>query len=174
MHCFVVYDNKTGKLLGMQAIGREGIDKRIDIASTAIKNGMDLEEFAELDLSYQPAYGSARDALNILGMIGENIKKGEVGFINIPEIRKNGLPKDAVLLDVRSGKEFSDGHIPGAVHIPIDDLRQKLGSLNKDKQVIIYCKSGYRAYLGLRILLNNGFKDVKLLNGSYLSWIRKI
>jgi len=174
MHCFVIYDSKTGKLLGLQAIGREGIDKRIDIASTAIKNAMDLEGFAELDLSYQPAYGSARDALNILGMIGENIKKGEVGFIDIPDIRENGLPEDSVLLDVRSGKEFTDGHIQGAVHIPIDDLRDRMDSLEKDKQIIIYCKSGYRAYLGLRILVNNGFKDVKLLNGSYLSWIRKI
>jgi NADPH-dependent 2,4-dienoyl-CoA reductase/sulfur reductase-like enzyme/rhodanese-related sulfurtransferase len=174
MHCFVIYGSKTGKLLGMQAIGREGIDKRIDIASTAIKNGMDLEGFAELDLSYQPAYGSARDALNILGMIGENIKKGEVGFIDIPEIRKNGIPKDAILLDVRSAKEFSGGHINGALHIPIDDLRQNMDSLKKDKQIIIYCRSGYRAYLGLRILKNNGFKDVKLLNGSYLSWIKKI
>jgi rhodanese-related sulfurtransferase len=135
---------------------------------------MDLEGFAELDLSYQPAYGSARDALNILGMIGENIKKGEIGFIDIPEIKENGLPRDSILLDVRSPKEFSDGHIQGAVHIPIDDLRQNLDKLKKDKQVIIYCRSGYRAYLGLRILLNNGFKDVKLLNGSYLSWIRKI
>ena len=91
MHCLAVYDRDSGKLLGMQAIGRDGIDKRIDIASTAIKSGMDLEDLGELDLSYQPAYGSARDALNILGMIGENIKKGEVRFMDISEL-KRGSP----------------------------------------------------------------------------------
>jgi rhodanese-related sulfurtransferase len=174
MHCFVVYEKGTGRLLGMQAIGREGIDKRIDIASAAIKNSMDLQQLAELDLSYQPAYGSARDALNIMGMIGGNIKKDEVCFMEISELREKGLQDDTILLDVRKAKEFSAGHIEGAVHIPIDDLRESLGKIDKDKKIVLYCKTGYRAYLGLRILVNKGFRYVKLLNGSYLSWIRKI
>lgn len=175
MHCLTVYDKKTGKLLGMQAIGRDGIDKRIDIASATLKSGMDLEELGELDLSYQPAYGTARDALNILGMIGENIKKGEVGFMDIHILRRMDLTgNNMTLLDVRTEKEFKSGHIEGAVNISIDRLRKNIDRLEKDKKVIIYCRSGYRAYLGLRILTNAGFTDVRLLNGSYLSWIREL
>jgi len=175
MHCLVVYDRGTGKLLGMQAIGRDGIDKRIDIASTALRNGMDLEGLGSLDLSYQPAYGSARDAVNMLGMIGENINKDLVSFMDISELRVKDMPdKKMLLLDVRTEKEFSAGHIKGALNIHIDDLRENLKRLDRDRQVVIYCRSGYRAYLGLRILVNAGFRDVRLLNGSYLSWIRKI
>lgn len=175
MHCLAIYDKGSGKLLGMQAIGKDGIDKRIDIASVALKSGMDLEQLGELDLSYQPAYGSARDAINILGMIGENIKKGEVDFMDIPELREMTLPDDSItLLDVRTEKEFYDGHIKGSVHIPIDNLREELDKLDRNKKMVVYCRSGYRAYLGLRILAGAGFKDVKLLNGSYLSWIKKI
>jgi rhodanese-related sulfurtransferase len=109
------------------------------------------------------------------GMIGENIKKGEVDFMNIPELMGKDLPDESmVLLDVRSEKEFSSGHIEGAVLISINDLRENLDKLDKNKKIVIYCKTGYRAYLGLRILDNAGFGDVALLNGSYLSWIRKI
>jgi NADPH-dependent 2,4-dienoyl-CoA reductase/sulfur reductase-like enzyme/rhodanese-related sulfurtransferase len=174
MHCLAVYDKSTGRLLGMQAIGRDGIDKRIDIAAAAIGNGMDIHQLAELDLSYQPAYGSARDVLNIMGMIGENVKKGQVGFVDIPGLKEKGIPEGSILLDVRSEKEFTAGHIQGAMHIYVDELRQNLEGLDKDREIIIYCKTGYRAYLALRILVNEGFRDVKLLNGSYLSWIREI
>ncbi len=174
MHCLAVYEKSTGRLLGMQAIGKDGIDKRIDTAAAAIGNGMDICQLAELDLSYQPAYGSARDALNILGMIGENLKKGQVGFVDIPGLKENGIPEGSILLDVRSEKEFTAGHIQGAVHIHVDELRQNLERLHKDREIIIYCKTGYRAYLALRILANEGFGDVKLLNGSYLSWMREI
>jgi NADPH-dependent 2,4-dienoyl-CoA reductase/sulfur reductase-like enzyme/rhodanese-related sulfurtransferase len=174
MHCLAVYEKSTGRLLGMQAIGKDGIDKRIDIAASAIGSGMDIRQLAELDLSYQPAYGSARDALNILGMIGENLKKGQVGFVDIPGLKEKGIPEGSILLDVRSEKEFTAGHIQGAMHIYVDELRHNLEKLDKDKEIIIYCKTGYRAYLALRILANEGFGDVKLLNGSYLSWMKEI
>lgn len=175
MHCMVIYEKDSGKLLGFQAIGKDGIDKRVDVISIALRAGMGLEDLGDIDLSYQPAYGSARDAVNILGMIGENIKKDEVTFINIPEMReKIAAGDDIIILDVRTKKEFDEGHIDGAMLIPIDDLRKSLDRLDRQGQIIIYCKTGYRAYLGFRILRNLGFSDIRLLNGSYLSWIRKV
>ncbi len=175
MHCLVIYEKDSGKLLGFQAAGKDGIDKRVDVISTALKAGMNLEDLEDLDLSYQPAYGSARDAVNILGMIGGNIKRDEVGFIDIPEMREKIASGDEMaILDVRTKKEFAAGHIDGAMLIPIDDLRENLDRLDRQEQIIIYCKTGYRAYLGLRILKNSGFSDIRLLNGSYLSWIRKV
>jgi len=175
MHCLVIYEKDSGKLLGFQAIGKDGIDKRVDVISIALRAEMGLEDLGDLDLSYQPAYGSARDAVNILGLIGENIKKDEVVFIDIPEVReKIAAGDDMVILDVRTEKEFSAGHIDGAMLIYIDDLRKSLDRLDRQGQIIIYCKTGYRAYLGLRILKNLGFSNIRLLNGSYLSWTRKV
>lgn len=174
MHCLAVYDKESGKLLGMQAIGKEGIDKRIDVISASIKNGMKIKDLQELDLSYQPAYGSARDALNILGMIGDNLKKGDISFVNISKLKQNGIADDTILLDVRSEKEFAAGHIEGAVNINIDDLRDSLDRLDRDMEILLYCKTGYRAYLGARLLANEGFNNIRLLNGSFLSWNRKI
>jgi rhodanese-related sulfurtransferase len=171
----VVFDRKSRKLIGLEAIGRDGIDKRVDIASTAIKGGLTIEDLASTELAYQPAFGSARDSINILGMIAENLKKAEVYLIDIPVMRekiKNG--DEMTILDVRSAKEFDAGHIEDAVLIPVDDIRGKIQMLDPKKETIIYCRSGYRAYLVLRVLMNQGFSDVKLLNGSYLSWERKL
>jgi len=175
MHVLVVFDRKSRKLIGLEAIGRDGIDKRVDIASTAIKGGLTIEDLASTELAYQPAFGSARDSINILGMIAENLKKAEVYLIDIPVMRekiKNG--DEMTILDVRSSKEFDAGHIEDAVLIPVDDIRGKIQMLDPKKETIIYCRSGYRAYLVLRVLMNQGFSDVKLLNGSYLSWERKL
>jgi len=175
MHMLVVFDKGSGKLIGLEAIGRDGIDKRIDIASTAIKGGLNIEDLASTELAYQPAYGSARDSINILGMIAENLRKKEVGFIDIPKMReKIKNDDDMVILDVRSAKEYDAGHIEGAVLIPVNDIRENTGMLDTGKETILYCRSGYRAYLALRTLKNHGFSDVKLLNGSYLSWERKL
>ena len=175
MHMLVVFDKKSRKLIGLEAIGRDGIDKRIDVASAAIKGGLGIDDLTGIEMAYQPAFGSARDSINILGMIAENINKEEVDFIDIPEMRKkikNG--DDMTILDVRSAKEYDAGHIEGAVLIPVDDIRNNINMLDPGKEMIIYCRSGYRAYLALRILKNHGFSDVKLLNGSYLSWERKL
>lgn len=175
MHMLVVFDKKSRKLIGLEAIGRDGIDKRIDIASTAIKGGLTIEDLASTELAYQPAYGSARDSINILGMIAENLQKEEVSFIDIPVMQEKINNSDnMVVLDVRSAKEYDAGHIEGAVNIAVDDIREKIGSLDPGKETILYCRSGYRAYLVLRTLKNHGFSDVKLLNGSYLSWERKL
>ncbi|MDD3776960.1 MAG: FAD-dependent oxidoreductase [Actinomycetota bacterium] len=174
IHMLLIYDRKNGAVLGLQAIGRKGVDKRADIVSTAIKAKLNIEDLGQIDLCYQPEYGSAKDPINILGMIGENLGKDEVEFIDTEELgnlRDEG--RDLFLLDVRTEKEFSQGHIEGAVNIHIDQLRENLGSIGLDKLIIIYCQTGYRAYLAYRIMVQKGYK-VKLLNGSYLSWIRKI
>jgi len=175
MHMLVVFDKKSKKLIGLEAIGRDGIDKRIDVASAAIKGGLTIEDLTSIEMAYQPAYGSARDSINILGMIAENIKRQEVSFIDIPVMRKkikNG--DDMTILDVRSAKEYDAGHIEGALLIHVDDIREKIDILDPGKETIIYCLTGYRAYLALRVLNNYGFSNVKLLNGSYLSWERKL
>ena len=175
MHMLIVFDRKSRKLIGLEAIGRDGIDKRIDVASAAIRGGLAIEDLASIDLAYQPAFGSARDSINILGMIAENIKKEEVSFVDISEMReKIKNSENMTILDVRTSKEYDAGHIEGALLIPVDDIRKNISMLDPGKETIIYCRSGYRAYLALRVLRNIGFSDVKLLNGSYLSWDRKL
>ncbi len=175
IHMMATFKKDTGEIIGYQAVGKNGVDKRVDIISIAIKNKLKIWDLAGLDLGYQPAVGSAKDPVKILGMIGENLKNGEVAFISpdgLKEIMAEG--RKVAILDVRSKKEFDDGCIEGAVNIPIDRLRSGSGMLDKDRETIIYCRSGYRAYLGLRILNNMGFKNTRLLDGSYLSWVRKI
>lgn len=175
IHMIIIFSKKTGNILGFQAIGRSGVDKRIDVISTAIKGKLKAWELADLDLGYHPAYGSARDPVNMLGMIAGNIKKGEVDFLSIEKLREKIRNKENItILDVRTREEYKKGHINGAVLIHIDDLRKKVGELDANSQIIIYCKTDYRAYLGFRILKNTGFKNVEILNGSYLSWLRKI
>jgi len=175
IHMMVIFGKADGRLLGFQAIGKSGVDKKADIISTAIKGNLKIQELADLDLGYQPAYGSVRDSINILGMIGENKVKNEVEFLSVEKLKhKMAKKEEMVILDVRTRREYEKGHIEGSMLIYIDELRDNLERLKKNEQIIIYCETGYRAYLGLRILKNMGYKDVKVLNGSYLSWVRKI
>ena len=175
IYMIIVFNRENGKILGFQVIGKSGVDKRADVISTAIKGNLKIWELANLDLGYQPAYGSARDPVNMLGMMTGNLKRGEVEFLNAEELKeKIRNSEDITILDVRTKKEYENGHIKGAMLISIDELRNNIDKLNAGDQIIIYCKTGYRAYLGLRILKNLGFKNVKVLNGSYLSWVRKI
>ncbi|MBM3712457.1 MAG: CoA-disulfide reductase [Actinobacteria bacterium] len=173
IHIFLIYDKKSGRILGFEAVGKTGVDKKLDVLSAAIKCRLKVWDLANIDFGYHPEYGSAKDSINILGMIGENIKKGEVGFISAEELREKLSKKyNLILLDVRSRGEYKAEHIEGSFNIPIDVLRENLGSLNKDSEIIVYCHTSYRSYLALRILKNSGFKNVKNLNGSYLSWNR--
>ncbi|MCG9479332.1 MAG: FAD-dependent oxidoreductase [Actinomycetia bacterium] len=174
MHMMLIYDRDSGRVLGMEAIGRQGVDKRADVVSVAIKNGMKAWELDNLDLCYQPEYGSAKDPINILGMIGDNIRKKEVGFIDSSELEQlKSQGQDFILLDVRTPKEYGKENIEGSVNIYVDQLRDNLDKLDRNKLIIIYCLTGYRAYIAYRILYNRGYR-VKLLNGSILSWYRKI
>jgi rhodanese-related sulfurtransferase len=175
IHMIIIFNKSSGKILGFQAIGRSGVDKRTDVVSTAISGDLKIWELADLDLGYHPAYGSARDPVNILGMIAGNLKKGEVVTLNVEKLKEKIKNKENItILDVRTGEEYERGHIDGAVNIHIDDLRKNLNKLDAGSEIIVYCRSGYRAYQAFRILKNMGFKNIKILNGSYLSWLRKI
>jgi len=171
----VIYNKISGILLGFEAIGREGVDKKVDVMSVATRAGMKIWDLVNLNLSYHPEYGSAKDSINILGMIGENIKKGEFRQMDVEELKdmiKN--KRDITILDVRTRREFDMGHIEGALNIPIDELRDNFDKLDKKGKIVVHCRTSYRSYLAYLILKNSGFKNLWNLNGSYLSWIKRI
>jgi len=175
IHMLIVFNKNSGRILGFQAIGRGGVDKRTDVVSTAIRGDLKIWELADLDLGYHPAYGSARDPVNMLGLVAGNLKKGEVDFLSVEELKEKIRNTEKItILDVRTKREYDQGHINGAMLIYIDDLRKNIDKLDAGREIIIYCKTDYRSYLGYKILKNLGFKNVKVLNGSYLSWMRKI
>ncbi len=164
----VLFAPETGKLLGAQAVGHEGVDKRIDVLATALKGGMTMHDLAELELAYAPPYGSAKDPINLAGMIGENVLAGDVRIAQWREIG-NLDPDKTVLLDVRRDNEWQAGHMPGARHIPLDQLRARLDELPRDREIVVHCQSGQRSYYASRILTQNGFR-ARNLTGSYRTW----
>ena len=175
LHMMLIYNRENGLILGFEAIGKEGVDKKTDILSIAIKAGMKVKDLAGLNLCYHPEYGAAKDPINILGMIGENIENGQNIYMDVEELKDNiSRGEDIIILDVRTRKEYNLGHIEGAVNIPIDELRDNLDRLDKNSKIIVHCRTSYRSYLAYRILKNNGFANVWNLNGSYLSWVKKI
>ena len=152
--------------MGAQAVGREGVDKRIDVLAVALRAGMSVYDLENLELCYAPPYGSAKDPVNFLGFVASNTLRGDVIICHSEDI--NTKP-DQTILDVRSAKEALAGMIPGAINIPIDDLRGQLSQLSKDKEYIAYCQVGLRGYLACRILTQHGFK-CRNLSGGYLTY----
>ena len=146
--------------------------------SVSIYSNLKITDLAKYDLAYHPSCGSAKDSINIIGMIAENLFNGDVEFIDVEDLRQiindENLDKDYQILDVRNPKEFKAGHIEGTLLIPLNQLRDNIEEVDRNKKIIVYCRTGYRAYVAYRLLKNNGFKYVKCLNGSYLSWERKI
>lgn len=162
----VLYERKTLKLLGAEIVGREGVDKRIDVLATAMRAGMKADELKELDLAYAPPYSSAKDPVNMAGFMIENIEKGLVKqfhYEDLASLRKRG---DVVLLDTRTAGEYRRAHAEGFINIPLDDLRGRLDELDKGKTVFIMCQSGVRSYVAARILSQNGF-DCYHFSGGY-------
>ncbi len=175
MHMMVIYDADTGEIIGFEAIGKESIDKKLDTMAVAIKCRMKISELAYLNLGYHPAYGSAKDSLNIVGMIGENTIRGEFESVDIEDLKKKiAAGEQMTILDVRTKREYESGHIENAINIPVDLLRANVLSLDKNSAIIVHCRTSYRSYLAYRILKNAGFADVKNLNGSYLSILKKL
>jgi len=158
----------TGKLLGAQAVGVDGVDKRIDVLATALKAGLTANDLAELELAYAPPYGSAKDPVNLAGMAIQNVTGGLVELAQWSEIARLD-PSSTVLLDVRSAAERARGQIPGSRHIPLHELRERLAELPRDKEIIVHCQSGQRSYFACRILTQNGFR-ARNLAGSYRTW----
>ena len=161
----VVFEKETYRLLGAQIIGYEGVDKRIDVLATALRAGMKAYELADLDLAYAPPYSSAKDPVNMAGYIVENIKNGVVKQWYYDEA--DTLPRDGsvTLLDTRTPLEYSAGHVEGFVNIPVDELRERLGELDKEKPVYVICQSGLRSYIASRILTGHGFDAYNFAGG---------
>ena len=164
----VIFD-ENGKIFGAQAVGEAGVDKRIDVIATAIKGNLTVYDLPEIEITYAPPYNSAKDPVNIAGYTAENILKGDLEMVNYDEFWDFVKENDAVILDVRTSKEFSGGAIEGAININVDDLRANLEKLDKNKMYAIYCQVGLRGYLANRIMRNNGFRAVNL-NGGYNLW----
>ena len=159
----VVYERGTGRILGAQAVGEEGVEKRIDVLATAIRARMDAYDLAELDLSYAPPYSSAKDPVNMAGFLICNILDGLVDQVGWDSALD--LPADAVLVDVRTRGEYDRGHIEGALHIPVDELRARLAELPAGKRILVHCQSGLRSYLACRILSQHGYDCANVAGG---------
>lgn len=160
----VIFDKQTGKIYGAQGIGKDGVDKRIDVIATAIKGGLTVLDLPDLELAYAPPYSSAKDPVNMAGYVASNIMEDAVETVQwheIDEIVANG----GYLVDVRNPGELKLGFIKGAINIPLPELRDRLGELPKDKTIYVNCQVGLRGYLAARILTLNGFKAVNLDGG---------
>lgn len=166
-----IFENQTGKVFGAQIVGYDGVDKRIDMIASVIKNSGTVGDLQELEHSYAPPYSSAKDPVNIAGYAAENVLLGDMKVVyptNIDDILEK--EKNFVLLvDVRTNHEFALGTIKNAINIPLDELRKNIAQISheKEKKIIIFCAVGLRGYLATRILANNGFKNVYNLTGGY-------
>lgn len=161
----VIFDKKTGEILGAQAVGKGGIDKRIDVLATAIKARMTVEDLADLELSYAPPFSSAKDPVNIAGYAASNIMDGSAESVQWHEIDEL-LAGGGILIDVRDPGEVARGAIDGAINIPVNELRERLEEVPRDKDLYVSCQVGLRGYLAARILTGHGIK-VKNLDGGY-------
>ncbi len=164
----ILFDPDTGALLGAQAVGREGVDKRMDVLATALRAGLTVNELAELELCYAPPFSSAKDPVNLAGMAALNVLRGDVRLVQWWELPHLD-PARTVVLDVRDAAERGGGHIPGSLHIPLPELRPRLSELPRDKDIVVSCQSGQRSYFACRLLAQRGFR-VRNLTGSFRTW----
>ena len=165
----ILFAPETGRLLGAQVVGFGGVDKRIDLLAQVIRNGGTVNDLTLIEHAYAPPFSSAKDPVNMAGYVAQNVLEGKVKLIHWRDIQNLDPEKD-LLLDVRTSEEFSLSHIEGAVHIPVDSLRERLNELPKNKNIVIYCAVGLRGYLASRILTQNGFEKVLNLSGGYKTY----
>lgn len=156
--------NEDGKILGAQSIGYDGVDKRIDVIASVIRLGGTVHDLTELELSYAPPFSSAKDPVNMASFTAENVLNGLSDVITPSKLISYDM-KDVILVDVRSEIEFANGHLEGAMNLPVDNLRENLSTLDKNKEIIVYCQVGIRGYIAERILRQNGFKSKNLTGG---------
>lgn len=164
----VLFDPSTGKLLGAQAVGGAGVDKRIDVLAVAIQAGMTVFDLEEMELCYAPQFGSAKDPVNMAGFVAAGLLRGDHPQCDWENVGTAVPPP--LLLDVRTPTEYASGHIPGAVNIPVDELRGRLAELPADRPIVAYCQVGQRGYIATRILLQSGF-NVSNLSGGYKTYL---
>jgi NADPH-dependent 2,4-dienoyl-CoA reductase/sulfur reductase-like enzyme/rhodanese-related sulfurtransferase len=170
MHTKVLFDPEDGRLLGAQIVGRDGVDKRIDIFAVAVRMGMTVFDLEHLELAYAPPYGSAKDPVNMAGFVGANVISGDVRQWHAedhPEKTASGT-----VVDVRTAKEFAAGHITGAVNIPHDQFRERIEELRGLRRpLFLHCLVGIRSYIGYRILRQNGFEEIYNLAGGWKTFV---
>lgn len=164
----LIFDKETGRIFGVQAVGADGVDKRIDVIATAIKGGLTVEDLTNLELSYAPPYSSAKDPVNMAGYVATNLLEGELEHIQWHEVDEI-VAAGGLLIDVREASEREFGYIEGSVNIRLDDLRNRLDELPKDETIYVSCQVGLRGYLASRILKNHGLQ-VKNVDGGWKTY----
>jgi NADPH-dependent 2,4-dienoyl-CoA reductase/sulfur reductase-like enzyme/rhodanese-related sulfurtransferase len=164
----ILFDPQTGRLLGAQAVGGDGVDKRIDVLATAILGRMTVYDLEELDLAYAPPFSSAKDPVNHAGTIAAGMLRGDHPSIRWDEVDR-ARQRGAFFLDVRQPEELKIGTLPGALNIPLPELRRRLSELPRDREIIVNCQIGLRGYLAARILLQRGYSARNLLGG-FILW----
>ena len=155
----IIFRNSDGRLLGAQAVGRDGVDKRIDALAMAIQLGATIYDLEEAELCYAPQFGSAKSPVNFAGMVAADVLRGDMPLCHWQSV-DNGF-----LLDVRNPPELLVENVPGAINIPLPELRARLGELPSDREILVFCRSGQRAYYATRILLQNGFRARNIAGG---------
>lgn len=162
----LLFDEPDGRILGAQIVGQEGVDKRIDVLAMAIQARMSVFDLEEVELAYAPQFGAAKDPINMAGFVASDLLRGEYPQVHVEDLE--GLlsaPEPAFLVDVRTPGEFAAGAIPGAVNIPLDELRDREAELPKDRTLVVYCAAGQRGYVGTRLLRHRSFDAVNLSGG---------
>ncbi len=157
----LVYERGSGRVLGAQVAGSEGVDKRIDVIATTLHFGGTIADLARVDLSYAPQFGSAKDPVHLAAMVAQNQNSGLMPAITVDQIR------DELLVDVRSAAEFAGGTLKGAISIPVDEVRERVGELAPSRPTVVFCAVGQRGFVAQRILMQSGFANVKNLKGGY-------
>ncbi|KAH7082598.1 hypothetical protein BKA63DRAFT_404028 [Paraphoma chrysanthemicola] len=162
----LAFSRPDGRILGAQILGKEGVDKRIDVIATCMQAGMTVFDLEHLELAYAPPFGSAKDPVNIAGFVACNVLRGDTEIVH-PEDLTSDLLEHWQVVDVRSEDEFKYGLVKGALRISLEELRENMGMLDKSRKTLVYCQDGYRGYLGYRILKQNGFEHVVNLDGGF-------
>ena len=158
-----------GRVLGAQIAGYDGVDKRIDDIAIAVRHRMTVHDLQEFELAYAPPFSSAKDPVNMAGYVGSNVLNGDVKTAYWYEAMNADISR-TFLLDVREPSEYQKGHIPNAVNIPLDQIRSRLKEIPRDKEIIVNCQVGLRSYIGARIMMQNGFDNVRNLSGGYKTY----
>ena len=158
----VIFRKSDGRLLGAQAVGEDGVDKRISHLALMIQMGATMYDLEEVELCYSPPFGSAKDAINFAGMVAADVLRGDM------PLSYWDSAKDGFLLDVREKAELAVEHVPEAVNIPLGELRSRLEELPRDREILVICRSGQRAYTATRCLIQHGFK-ARDISGGMLS-----
>ena len=167
LHFKLVYEVPTGRILGAQAIGKGNADKRVDVIATLITMGGTIEDLKDLELSYSPMFSTAKDVVNMAALVANNVMAGRFRQVQVSEVR-DLVESGAYFVDVREENEFANGHIKGAVNIPLSQLRERMSEIPKDKPVYVHCRSAQRSYNAVMALQGSGWDNVVNVSGSFL------